>query len=57
MKILSWNVNGVRAVQKKGFLDWLGKESPDILGLQVNPSAEVLMAVCAMTGKAAASVL
>lgn len=34
MKILSWNVNGVRAVQKKGFLDWLGKESPDILGLQ-----------------------
>ncbi len=34
MKILSWNVNGVRAVQKKGFLDWLAKESPDILGLQ-----------------------
>ncbi len=34
MKILSWNVNGVRAVQKKGFLDWLGKEAPDILGLQ-----------------------
>ena len=34
MKILSWNVNGVRAVQKKGFLDWLQVESPDILGLQ-----------------------
>lgn len=34
MKILSWNVNGVRAVQKKGFLEWLEKESPDILGLQ-----------------------
>lgn len=34
MKILSWNVNGIRAVQKKGFLDWLQQESPDILGLQ-----------------------
>jgi len=34
MKILSWNVNGVRAIQKKGFLDWLAKESPDILCLQ-----------------------
>lgn len=32
--ILSWNVNGIRAVQKKGFLDWLAKESPDILCLQ-----------------------
>lgn len=34
MKIISWNVNGVRAIQKKGFLDWLAKESPDILCLQ-----------------------
>ncbi len=34
MKLLSWNVNGMRAVEKKGFLDWLGKESPDILCLQ-----------------------
>ena len=34
MKILSWNVNGIRAVQKKGFLDWLKKESPDVLCLQ-----------------------
>lgn len=34
MKILSWNVNGIRAVQKKGFLEWIGKESPDILCLQ-----------------------
>jgi exodeoxyribonuclease-3 len=31
MKILSWNVNGIRAMQKKGFLDWLYKESPDII--------------------------
>ncbi|MFA5087532.1 MAG: exodeoxyribonuclease III [Candidatus Omnitrophota bacterium] len=34
MKLLSWNVNGIRAVAKKGFPDWLQKESPDILCLQ-----------------------
>jgi len=34
LRILSWNVNGIRAVTKKGFLDWLSKESPDILCLQ-----------------------
>ncbi len=25
---LSWNVNGVRAIHKKGFLDWLEQSSP-----------------------------
>lgn len=34
MKIISWNVNGVRAAQKKGFLDWLQRESPDIACIQ-----------------------
>jgi exodeoxyribonuclease-3 len=34
LKICSWNVNGIRAVAKKGFLDWVKKESPDILCLQ-----------------------
>ncbi len=34
MKIISWNVNGIRAVIKKGFLDFLKKEKPDILCLQ-----------------------
>lgn len=34
MKIISWNVNGIRAISKKGFLDWFQKESPDILCLQ-----------------------
>jgi len=34
VKILSWNVNGIRAVQKKGFLEWLAREKPDILGVQ-----------------------
>ena len=34
MRILSWNVNGIRAVVRKGFLPWLAEESPDILCLQ-----------------------
>lgn len=32
--VISWNVNGIRAVEKKGFLDWLNAEAPDILCLQ-----------------------
>ena len=34
MKLYSWNVNGVRAVQKKGFLDWLQSAQPDVLAIQ-----------------------
>jgi exodeoxyribonuclease-3 len=34
MRILSWNVNGIRAAARKGFLDFLKKDSPDILGIQ-----------------------
>lgn len=34
MKILCWNVNGVRAIMDKGFLDFLEKESPDALCIQ-----------------------
>ncbi len=34
MKIISWNVNGIRAVYKKGLTEWISKESPDILCLQ-----------------------
>jgi exodeoxyribonuclease-3 len=34
MKILSWNVNGIRAIHKKGFVDWFLNEKPDILCLQ-----------------------
>ncbi len=32
--MLCWNVNGIRAAHKKGFLDWMVKESPDILCVQ-----------------------
>ncbi len=34
MRILSWNVNGIRAVERRGFLEWLYRESPDILCVQ-----------------------
>ena len=34
ISILSWNVNGIRAVWKKGFREWLTKANPDILCLQ-----------------------
>ncbi|MCX6673537.1 MAG: exodeoxyribonuclease III [Methanothrix sp.] len=34
MRLLSWNVNGLRAVYKKGFVDWLRRDMPDVLCLQ-----------------------
>ncbi len=34
LRILSWNVNGIRAAYKKGILDLFEKEKPDILCLQ-----------------------
>ncbi len=40
MKILSWNVNGIRAAHKKGFIDWMLKEKPDILCIQETKAHE-----------------
>lgn len=34
MRLLSWNVNGVRAVWKKGFDAWLKREKADVVCLQ-----------------------
>ncbi len=34
MKLITWNVNGLRAVLKKGFVDWLAEAEPDVLCLQ-----------------------
>ncbi len=34
MKIISWNVNGLRAINNKGYFDGILKENPDILCLQ-----------------------
>ncbi|MGB5868256.1 MAG: exodeoxyribonuclease III [Arcobacteraceae bacterium] len=33
-RFISWNVNGIRAVEKKDALKWVDNESVDILGLQ-----------------------
>lgn len=34
MKIISWNVNGIRSVAQKGFFEFLEQHNPDVLGLQ-----------------------
>lgn len=33
-KLLSWNVNGIRAVAQKGFAEWVVSEAPDIVCVQ-----------------------
>jgi len=40
IRILSWNVNGIRAAHKKGFLDWFLNEKPDILCVQETKAHE-----------------
>lgn len=49
MKIVSWNVNGIRAVEKKGFVDILNNFNADVVCIQetkANPNqlSEVLLA-------------
>lgn len=34
IKLISWNVNGIRAALKKGFLEYVKDENPDILCIQ-----------------------
>ena len=34
MKIISYNVNGIRAAMKKGLLEWLKAENPDVFCIQ-----------------------
>lgn len=33
-RIISWNVNGIRAVEKKGFLDWIAATGADVVCIQ-----------------------
>ncbi|CAG37145.1 exodeoxyribonuclease III [Desulfotalea psychrophila] len=33
-RYISWNVNGIRAVEKKGFIDIVQELNPDVIGLQ-----------------------
>jgi len=40
INLLSWNVNGIRAAHKKGFLPWLAQAQPDILCLQETRAEE-----------------
>ena len=40
MKILSYNVNGIRAALKKGFADWLNAAEPDVICLQETKAQE-----------------
>lgn len=40
IRLLSWNVNGIRAVAKKGLLEWLVEEQPDILCIQETKAHE-----------------
>ena len=40
VKIVSWNVNGLRAIRKKGFLDWMRSESADIVWVQETRASE-----------------
>ena len=34
LRILSWNVNGIRAALKKGFLEWMAEADPGVLCIQ-----------------------
>lgn len=34
MKLVSWNVNGIRSVLKKNFMEFINSEKPDVLCLQ-----------------------
>ena len=34
MKLISWNINGIRSALRVNFLEWLESEQPDILSLQ-----------------------
>ena len=40
IKIVSWNVNGIRAAHRKGILDWFEEERPDILCIQETKANE-----------------
>ena len=40
MRVTSWNVNGIRAIAKKGFWDWLEVEDPDVLLIQETKANE-----------------
>lgn len=40
MQIVCWNVNGIRAISKKGLVEYIQRESPDVLCLQETKANE-----------------
>ncbi len=40
IRLLSWNVNGIRAIHRKGFLDWVNSTKPDVLCVQETKASE-----------------
>ena len=40
MKIISYNLNGIRSAMKKGFAEWLAEENPDIIAIQETKATE-----------------
>ncbi len=40
MKIISYNVNGIRAAMRKGFIEWLQAANPDVICLQETKATE-----------------
>ena len=49
MKIISYNVNGIRAAISKGFIDWLKQANPDVICLQEIKAMEDQIPVDAIT--------
>ena len=45
MRLISWNVNGIRACINKGFYEFLEKESPDVLCIQESKMQEGQMEI------------
>jgi exonuclease III len=41
MRIISYNVNGIRAAIKKGFIDWLQQADPDVICLQEIKASQI----------------
>lgn len=56
LKLISWNVNGIRAAEKKGFLDWLRDSQADVVAIQETKAHpdQLSQALLAPTGYAAA---
>jgi exodeoxyribonuclease III len=40
MKIISYNLNGIRAATRKGFVEWLSEEAPDVICIQETKAQE-----------------